>query len=230
MKKVVILVLLIAAISILAVAVTAVNRRFAYNLSWLPPPGIKKLHTTFDDATSALRDINARHMLAYGTALGVTRESELLRHDRDVDIAMFYEDIPDWDTLNWTMAVYGFECPVTSTPHSWECQGQRYPALFQYIHRGTGVGCDIVVLYRHDCCIWDIAGGAGGETARAIDSATQNRAASISEVTSIRFSQWHGWKNIMAKVGGYLWRTVREDRPRSTKTAQHASFHHRVDI
>jgi hypothetical protein len=162
MKKVVILVFLIAAISILAVSVVAVNRRFAYNLSWLPPPGINKLHATFDDATSALQDINAKHMLAYGTALGVTRESELLRHDRDVDFAMFYEDIPDWDTLNGAMAAYGFECSVTSTPYSWECQGQRYPALFQYIHQGTGVGCDIAVLYRHDGGIWDIVGAAGG--------------------------------------------------------------------
>lgn len=162
MKKVVVLVLLIAAISILAVSVAAVNRKFAYNLSWLPPPGINKLHTTFDDATSALRDINARHMLAYGTALGVTRESELVRHDRDVDLAMLYEDIPDWDTLNGTMAAHGFECPATSTPYSWECQGRHYPVLFQYIHGRTGVGCDICVLYRHDGGIWDIAGAAGG--------------------------------------------------------------------
>ena len=123
MKKIVILVLLIAAISILTVSVAAVNRRFAYSLSWLPPPGINKLYTTFDDATSALRDINARYMLAYGTTLGVTRESELLRHDRDVDLAILYEDIPDWDTLNGTMAAYGFECPATSTSYSWECQG-----------------------------------------------------------------------------------------------------------
>ncbi len=162
MKKVVILVLLIAAISILAVTVAALNRRFLYNLSWLPSPGINKLYTTFDDAISALRDINARYMLAYGTALGVTREGDLLRHDRDVDFAMFYEDLPSWDTLNGTMVRHGFECPVKSTPYSWECQGQRYPILFQYRHQRTGVGCDVGVLYRHDGGIWDLAGASGG--------------------------------------------------------------------
>jgi hypothetical protein len=167
MKKVAVLAFFVV-MSLVAIVIIFVQRRFVYTLSWLPPPGIKKLHTTFDDTVSALRGINAKYALAYGTALGVVRENDLIQRDRDVDFAMFYEDLPSWDTLNRAMASHGFECPAKSTPYSWECHGRQYPILFQYRHRIIRVGCDIGVMYRRDDGTWDFGGARPGTGHRFI--------------------------------------------------------------
>jgi hypothetical protein len=81
-------------------------------------PGLPRLKTTFCDAVRGLESIGMPYMLAYGTALGVRRDGELIAWDDDVDFAVFHEDL--WrkgllshDTINMAMAAHGFRVQLS---------------------------------------------------------------------------------------------------------------------
>jgi len=138
-----------------------INKILRFPIYLFPYSNIKKLHATLIDARKALDNEKIPYMFAYGTALGVHRNGDLIPWDDDIDLAIFYEDITDSNSINSAMKKNDFlpRFPGKSDPFSWICEGEKYPVLFQYDHKKTGIGCDLYILYKHSGYVWEYSGG-----------------------------------------------------------------------
>ena len=53
----------------------------------------KKFNTTLIAASNAFNNVGIKFHIHYGTALGAIREKKFIKHDDDIDIAVFYKDV-----------------------------------------------------------------------------------------------------------------------------------------
>lgn len=53
----------------------------------------KRFQRTLEDAKYALDSIGIPFHLHFGTALGAAREHDFIKHDHDIDLAVFYDDV-----------------------------------------------------------------------------------------------------------------------------------------
>lgn len=114
------------------------------------------LRVTFEDARRAFKRLDTKYLLIYGTALGFHRSGDFIPWDYDVDVGVFFEDLPPHDVLQRGMARFGLT-PFSagrSDPYSWRCDFRSYPILYQYVHE-TGFRVDLYVLHRNAGEVWD---------------------------------------------------------------------------
>jgi len=100
------------------------------------------LRVTFEDARRAFKRLDTKYLLIYGTALGFHRSGDFIPWDYDVDVGVFFEDLPPHDVLQRGMARFGLT-PFSagrSDPYSWRCDFRSYPILYQYRKTRAGPG------------------------------------------------------------------------------------------
>lgn len=141
-------------------------RRFSYR----GPFGtinLALLKLAFNDAAEALRTLGIPFVLAYGTALGIRRGGELLKHDDDLDFVVFQNALarlsPDSverdKIINRTLDRYAFKpraaglAPAYYAPRHWH-RADHVPLIYQYLHHRTNVSLDIYVFGEHDGFYW----------------------------------------------------------------------------
>ena len=130
------------------------------------------LKKTFRDASTALRELEIPFVLAFGTALGIRRDGELIKHDGDIDFAIFRDALrrvsldPDERDrrINNTMKKHSFEPRISSSvpwyhaPRGWK-RVDHVPVMYQYIHSRTNTPFDIYLLAEYDGFYWSYGGG-----------------------------------------------------------------------
>lgn len=150
----------------LAICVRIICRKFSFNgpfgqiNQWL-------LRSALIDGVNALNSLSLQYTLAYGTALGLRREGNLITYDGDVDVMVFQESLLDLSgdpderdhRINSAMREHSFElmsersAPHYHAPEHWN-RKDHVPIIYQYMHTLTSVTLDVYVFARHDGYYW----------------------------------------------------------------------------
>ena len=86
----------------------------------------------------ALSDINVNYTLAFGTMLGAVREGGFIKHDLDIDVAIWNEDYSPM--LNNILSKYGFR-----RTHVFNVENGTFGREETYEYKGVGI--DIFYFY-----------------------------------------------------------------------------------
>ena len=98
-----------------------------------------KFKETLEDARRAINTIGVKFHLHSGTALGALREKDFIKHDNDIDLAIFKEDYKD-EIINSMKKYFDFV--------------QRYGEIedgleLKFIHKKNKINLDIFLIYKH---------------------------------------------------------------------------------
>lgn len=97
-----------------------------------------KFKETLEDAKKILDSIGVKFHLHSGTALGAIREKDFIKHDLDIDLAVFREDYKDEIVKSMEKCFY-FKKQYGKVDNGLE---------LKFVHKKYNIGLDIFLLYR----------------------------------------------------------------------------------
>lgn len=129
-----------------------------------------KFNRVLISAKNALDSINVKFHLHAGTALGAYREEDFIKHDHDIDLAVFFEDLDTpskVDKLKYAMKKAGFTINATlgKQHQGYEIQFEKndVPLDIFWIYKGHYKSKDLFIIssyygdcdnYKHKSCIY----------------------------------------------------------------------------